>query len=141
MKSLIFNPLSCLILIMLTSFTVIGRGKECHLTINITNISAIKGDIYIAVYDSKDAFKNKNAVFSRRMKVTATNENLTVALPEGEYAVILYQDLNGNKKLDRMFSIPLEPYGVSNNIKGKPSFDSIKFLLQKEQTISINIKN
>lgn len=76
MKSLIFNLVSCLCIVVFTSFTVINSGDKCNLTIKIMDISAIKGDIYIAIYDSKDAFENKNAVVSKRLKVTAKKKNI-----------------------------------------------------------------
>lgn len=140
MKSLIFNLVSCLCIAVLTSFTVIDSGNKCNLTIKIMDISTIKGDIYLAVYDNKDAFENKNAVVSKRLKVTARKEEYTVSLPTGEYAVVLYQDLNGNKKLDRLFFVPVEPYGVSNNVSGFPSFERAKFILEKNKAIIINLK-
>ncbi|WP_024997432.1 DUF2141 domain-containing protein [Bacteroides graminisolvens] len=141
MKSLIFKLLPHVsIIILLTSSVVINSNNKCNLTIKITDISAIKGDIYIAIYDNQNAFDNKNAINSKRLMVTSTKEEYTLSLPIGEYAVILYQDLNKNKKLDRLFSVPLEPYGISNNVNGFPSFDIAKFTLKKNKTIIINIK-
>lgn len=125
---------------LLTSFVTINSDNECSLTIKITNILALKGDIYIAIYDNQNAFDNRNAINSKRLKVTSTKEEYTVSLPAGEYAVMLYQDLNKNKKMDRLFFMPLEPYGVSNNINGFPSFDNTKFTLKKSKIISINLK-
>lgn len=95
MKSLIFKLLSYVsIIILLTSSVVINSDNKCNVTIKITDISVIKGDIYIAIYDNQNAFDNKNAINSKRLKVTSTKEEYTVSLPIGEYAVILYQDLN-----------------------------------------------
>ena len=40
-------------------------------------------------------------------------------LPFGEYAIKLYHDENGNKKMDRnILGIPSEDYGFSNNANG-----------------------
>lgn len=40
-------------------------------------------------------------------------------LPAGTYAVTVYQDNNGNNKLDRgLFNIPTEPYGFSRDARG-----------------------
>ncbi|MBC5641829.1 DUF2141 domain-containing protein [Parabacteroides sp. BX2] len=142
MKSLIFKLLSYVsIIILLTSSVVINSDNKCNVTIKITDISVIKGDIYIAIYDNQNAFDNKNAINSKRLKVTSTKEEYTVSLPIGEYAVILYQDLNKNKKLDRLFSVPLEPYGVSNNVNGFPSFDSAKFTLKKIKQLLLILKS
>lgn len=46
-------------------------------------------------------------------------------VPPGTYAVAVFQDLNGNGRLDRTpLGLPLEPYGFSNDAGrlGRPSF-------------------
>ncbi len=52
-------------------------------------------------------------------------------LPPGEYAVIVFQDLNGNNELDKSFlGIPTEPVGASNNPSyrfGPPRWEDCKF--------------
>ena len=59
-------------------------------------------------------------------------------LPSGWYAVAIYQDKNGNGKLDRnVFGMPLEPYGFSNNahgVMGPPSFGDARFQLTGSST-------
>jgi uncharacterized protein (DUF2141 family) len=71
--------------------------------------------------------------------VTVTLENV----PSGEYAVSLFHDENGNKKLDKgLFGIPTEKYGVSNNAKGKygpPSYDDCKFVIKEDMEIKITL--
>ena len=52
-------------------------------------------------------------------------------LPPGTYAVSVYEDLNGNHKLDHNFlGIPREPVGASNNPRsrlGPPRFKQCSF--------------
>ncbi len=67
-----------------------------------------------------------------------------VDLPPGTYAVSLYEDLNGNHKLDHnVIGIPLEPVGASNNPKdrlGPPRFPECAFSLgNNPQTIAIKV--
>ena len=49
-------------------------------------------------------------------------------LPPGRYVVALFQDLNGNGKLDaNFFGVPTEPYGFSHDVErgiGIPDFDA-----------------
>lgn len=48
-------------------------------------------------------------------------------LDPGRYAVICYQDLNGNERLDfGTFGLPAEPYGLSNDVGrfAPPSFEA-----------------
>ena len=43
-------------------------------------------------------------------------------LEPGDYAVAIYHDENGNGQLDkRLFGIPKEPYGFSNNYRPRLS--------------------
>jgi len=47
-------------------------------------------------------------------------------VPPGRYAVVVFQDINGNRALDRTpLGIPLEPYALSNGAgrKGRPNFE------------------
>ncbi|WXL26245.1 DUF2141 domain-containing protein [Ectopseudomonas mendocina] len=65
---------------------------------------------------------------------TATGQDSTLRfadIPAGVYAVQVYQDLNGNAKLDQSpRGLPLEPVGFSGNpalFNGKPSPDKARF--------------
>lgn len=65
-------------------------------------------------------------------------------LPPGTYAVSVYEDLNGNHKLDHNFlGIPREPVGASNNPKeriGPPRFHDCSFYLgATPETITITL--
>ena len=140
MKYQIFKLICLSSLFILSSFTNYN-DEEYNLVIKINDISVIKGKLYIAVYNSKESFDKKSAIKSGHVDVKNNEETLSFSLPKGEYAIMLYQDLNNNKKLDALFSIPIEPYGVSNNIKGFPSFDKAKFPFDRNKIININIKN
>jgi uncharacterized protein (DUF2141 family) len=53
-------------------------------------------------------------------------------LPSGDYAVALFHDENGNRKLDRLAGIPTEGVGFSNNPRlmfGPPRFTQARFTL------------
>jgi uncharacterized protein (DUF2141 family) len=51
-------------------------------------------------------------------------------LPSGDYAVALFHDENGNRRLDRLAGIPTEGVGFSNNPRlmfGPPRFTQARF--------------
>ena len=63
----------------------------------------------------------------------------------GEYAIAVYHDENNNGHMDkRMFGIPKEPYGFSNNYRplmSAPTFNDCKFAIgevEKEISIKLN---
>ena len=59
-------------------------------------------------------------------------------LPEGTYALALFQDLNENGTLDTgTFGIPQEPTAFSNDaqgVMGPPSFEECSFTLRSDTT-------
>lgn len=65
-------------------------------------------------------------------------------IPLGTYAIAISQDVNGNGKQDtNWIGIPKEPYGFSNNAKGKmgpPDFEDAKFELTKDLVINIELR-
>ena len=65
-------------------------------------------------------------------------------LPTGTYAISLFQDENGNGKLDTaVFGIPTEKYGFSNDaqgVMGLPSYDKCSFTFSGDTTLVIHLK-
>lgn len=111
------------------------------LTIEIDGIMVKKGTLYLAIYTTEDSFL-KTPYIKKKFLSTEFPSKLTFNdLPKGEYAVTIYQDLNDNKELDKFFSIPIEPYGISNNVSSFPKFKNSKIQLTKNESIKIKIKN
>lgn len=52
----------------------------------------------------------------------------------------LFQDTNNDGRMNSIFGVPLEPYGVSLNASGFPSFKKTKFRLNRNKTINIKLK-
>ncbi len=114
------------------------------LTIEVRGIEKVKGQLYVAFYSSEDTFLKKPLT---GLRVEVTDTVLTIpcqGLPAGEYAFALFQDENGNGRLDTAaFGIPTEKFGFSNNaegIMGPPSYDKCLFCLQKDTLMVIDLK-
>ncbi|MHA7057726.1 DUF2141 domain-containing protein [Aquimarina sp. M1] len=128
--------------VTLTLFSVFGmhaQNQVSTIEIHITDIQSAEGTIRVALYDSEHNFYEK--IF-RSVAIKAKKGILQTTLediPPGEYAISLYHDENDNKKLDtNFFKIPKEPYGTSNNTKGKfgpPSWKDAKFLVSENVVI------
>lgn len=130
--------------IILMSFTVSSFAQETHtLTINFTGMESDKGDLYVALYNKKEDFLKKNfkgdIVKVENKKAVAVFKNL----PAGTYAVSAFHDENDNKKMDtKIFGIPKEPIGISNDatgFMGPPKFKKAKFELSEDKTINIKV--
>jgi uncharacterized protein (DUF2141 family) len=66
-------------------------------------------------------------------------------IQKGDYAVTIFQDLNGNGILDKsLLGIPAEPYGFSNDARGRmgpPKFKDAAFSFSGDEKIVINLIN
>jgi uncharacterized protein (DUF2141 family) len=114
------------------------------LTIVVRNIK-YKNTIRVGVFASaKDFLKDTQTFKDYSLSVPENQTSVSLViddLPEGEYAIALYQDRNEDKRLNRNFlGIPTEPYGVSHNIRpmfAPPSYDDCRFRYFSEQTLTI----
>lgn len=117
----------------LATFITGISDPETGLQLEVSHIRSAKGQMMVAVYDSKATFLGDKVVKSAIVPVTRAGQ-MTIRIPDlplGVYAVSVFHDVNGNGKLDTNFlGIPKEPYGFSNNAKGHfgpPQYDKAKF--------------
>lgn len=133
-------------LVFLTFILLFSGVKTHKLSIHISGISKIKGSLFIAVFRATDDFP----VFGKQFKgivkeVEGKSQNYNFDnLPEGEYALAIFQDENRNKILDKnLLGIPTEIYGFSNNARrtfSAPSFQEAKFKLNKDLQQTVFLK-
>ncbi|GAA2988538.1 DUF2141 domain-containing protein [Prevotella corporis] len=117
---------------------------KVKLKIKVQNVESNEGRIMIAVYNSKKTFLKKAFTVMSVQTDSISVRPAFLSLPKGVYAISLFQDANNNGKLDTgTFGIPTEKYGFSNNAEvfmGPPSFKSSSFNLDKDTTITINLR-
>ena len=142
--------------IILLSFMVLVTGQAiiagqaehpaASLAIHITGFDNTIGVARVAIVNSKENYESNEKPFMGFSFEISDNEvNRTISLPHGEYAVKVFHDENNNGKLDtRMFGIPAERYGFSNNAGGKfgpPEYEDAKFIVEPAtQKISITVQ-
>ncbi|NQZ78760.1 MAG: DUF2141 domain-containing protein [Ekhidna sp.] len=112
--------------------------------VTIQGIANTSGYIQIGLYNQEELFLKKTF---RAKKVSVDQfsiEEYFEAIPEGNYAISIFHDENGNGKLDsNLFRIPKEPYGFSNNPSttfGPPDFDGASFVHKAKKTTWIKIQ-
>lgn len=125
-----------LLLLAVPCINLAAQSKpETHLTVNVRLTDDAHGDMAYLVFSSPSGFpgdRNK-AVRHGFLPIPPGAQQMSIEtdLPPGTYAVSVYEDLNGNHKLDHNFlGIPQEPVGASNNPKvrmGPPHFDECSF--------------
>ncbi len=149
----LLGRLSRLLLLLLVSavlpLTLAAQSKtETHLTIDVALTQQAHGELAYLVFASPSGFPGDRdkAIRHGFLPIPSNAQHLRIDtdLPPGSYAVTVYEDLNGNHKLDHnLLGIPREPVGVSNNPParfGPPHFDECSFHLgDTAQTITITL--
>jgi uncharacterized protein (DUF2141 family) len=142
-----------LILLLLSPFKFQGvsatkiPASTGTLTVIISNFKNDKGSAAIELFNREKGFPKSADLALKTSFVPITNKKAVAVfenLPGGEYAVAVFHDENGNKKMDTNFlGIPKEGIGASNNAKGHfgpPKYQDAKFTFNgTAQTIYINI--
>jgi uncharacterized protein (DUF2141 family) len=138
------NLFLAIIFIVLTGFRTSNKGA---LVLSLSNITKT-GSMNVALYKEGEDFPDDKYLVKSLKSDCATGvcklqfENVEY----GQYAIAIYQDVNGNGKLDTgNFGVPKEPFAFSNNFRpkwGGPSFDKCKFQFSKDkQVIEIALIN
>ena len=136
--------LSCLV------FTTKSYSEEANLKINILNLDK-PGVLYLSICKDAAGFEEtveneseEASCITSAGEIELQNFEINGMLPHGEYAISLFVDSNGNKKIDKNFlGIPKEQYGFSNNVMGRmsaPTFNQAKFLVAGPTTQNIKLR-
>ncbi|WP_297764428.1 DUF2141 domain-containing protein [uncultured Muriicola sp.] len=116
-----------------------------RLTVEVEGVQSSSGNINIAIYNQKDGFLKFESVFlSDSTHANAGRTEVQINnLPNGEYALAVFHDENGNNILDtNWLGIPKEPIGFSQSRMktfGPPSFKECAFRLSSDKAIKINL--
>ncbi len=125
------------IISLATQLSVAQNSNE--LRVLVKNIQIIQGTLEIQLSSDSLQYHGDtlaNIDFVRTIRVT-NHEMLLIFknLPEGEYALAIFQDINDDGKLNRKkFGIPAEPFAFSNDALrkfGPPYFEQAKFMINK----------
>lgn len=109
------------------------------LEVSLSGVEGSEGVVLVALYDSAESFEESGEpVRSARL---APDGELIWRLEEmafGTYAVKAYHDVDDDGELDRgAFGRPTEPYGFSNDARGRfgpPSFEAARFEHRSDTT-------
>jgi len=131
------------ILLLLTQ--PLAAQQTVTLKVVVDSIQTLKGNILVAVYNSREGYNTSNAFLAKKIKVTGSKGIVAFDLKANtSCAVALFQDINENDTLDTRGSmkIPTEPFGFSNNRRGAfgpPGFSKISLVVASDTTININL--
>jgi uncharacterized protein (DUF2141 family) len=98
-----------------------AETASANLTIEFSGIAEPKGQLMLAIFDSRDAYDERGKpVKSVMVPVDAATETVQVeGLAAGRYAFKLLHDVDGDGKMaTNPFGMPTEPFAFSNNARG-----------------------
>jgi uncharacterized protein (DUF2141 family) len=104
------------------------------ITVQVTGLPSTEGTVEVSLFDTSENFLVEPYLQQSGVGNEDGNyETRFSAVPEGEYAVVVVHDANGNEQLDSgTLGFGGEAYGFSNNVRpwfGRPSFEDTKFFL------------
>jgi len=102
-----------------------------NLKVEIQNVRVLKGSVFIALFRPGKDFPEGKPIERKRLDAGQKSVQVFFSVEPGDYAIAVYHDENDNGKMDkRLFGIPKEPYGFSNNVKpvmSVPKFGECQF--------------
>lgn len=126
--------LAAMILFGFISRTLPTLADDGKVLVQIPNVRSDQGEVFCSIYASKFGFPEDPSKATALVHAKPVNKQAQCEfsdLHEGDYAIAIYHDENGNGKLDRSFmGIPSEGIGFSNDAKGfmgPASFESAHF--------------
>ncbi|GAB3248247.1 DUF2141 domain-containing protein [Larkinella harenae] len=134
-----------LLLIALFGSAFSSFRAETKLIVDVQNIKEVKGQLRVGLYKPCDDFPmGCKPIANQIVAVNGSSTRVTFTVPPGDYAVALFHDVNDNGQMDKkMFGIPKEPYGFSNNYRPRvsgPNFDDCRIQVGGAgKTISIKL--
>ena len=108
--------------------------------------AAPQGQIMVAVFNSEANYGGEGQPVQVAMLDAAAGQTSITfdGLPDGDYAVRAFHDLNGDGKMNtNPFGMPTEPYAFSNNAVGNmgpASWDRAKFAAAGATAQTIDLK-
>jgi uncharacterized protein (DUF2141 family) len=115
---------------------VFAEAQTDTLVVRVCDITHAGGFIDLTVYKNDSHYLSDDSfVVCQRLAVSGTRTYVPLVLPAGEYAFVVYHDLNSNGTLDaNLFGYPTEPLAFSRPFRvtfRAPRFNEISFLVNK----------
>lgn len=135
LRSIHFIILASLVL----QFPMLALADLPALSVHVSNALPATGTVEVTLFNSTESFM-REAFLQQSGEISESGEFTArfAGLEEGEYAVVVVHDENGNEAYDNGFlGLGAEGIGYSNNVRSwfdRPDFDEAKFTVNAEAT-------
>lgn len=108
--------------------------------VQISDVDKFRGTFKVALFTDALSYKAKETTFGENVAASSSTVSVKFEqVPIGKVLALLYQDLNGNGKLDTNFlGIPKEPYASSTGRRGRfgpPNWQDGAVLLSSDDNL------
>lgn len=123
----------------------VALAAGSNLDIAVQGVRDNQGTVRASLFNSPEGFPQETKAMAHATvpaKKGTVSLQFTDLLP-GKYAVIVYHDENNDEQMDKRFGmIPIEGYGLSNNVRvfGKPSFNECAFDIPATQSQTVDLR-
>ncbi|KAB1074227.1 DUF2141 domain-containing protein [Methylobacterium planeticum] len=118
-----------------------GAASAAEVAVEVDGIEPGPGSVYVAL--CQGGLSESSCREGREAPAGAARRRFVFdGISPGTYAVAAFQDLNGNRRLDRTpLGLPLEPYAFSGDAgrTGRPDFAGAAFAL-REPGASVRVR-
>lgn len=125
--------------LLLAAAIATPAASAATVEVRVTAVAGGKGTVKVAVCD-RERFLKQCAYSASAPARDGENVILVPNVPKGTWAVLAYQDENGNGALDRnLLGIPKENYGFSRDAASKfgpPGFDDAAIEVGDETAVA-----
>ena len=124
----------------------LALSAQYRLEVEALGVESSEGSILVAAYTEASGFLKMEQVYQTAGSRATQGMTRVVFedLPEGDYALAVFHDENGNDELDtNWIGIPKEPFGFSNarmKTFGPPKFEDCVISLRADQVIQIPLE-
>ncbi len=128
------------ILLVSTLVSISSLASAGDVTVRFVGLEEGSGEVRAALFVSAEAFEADERADAQLAPVrNGAAELVFTGVSPGTYGISAFLDTNANQELDRSFlGIPKEPYGFSNNARGRfgpPAFEAISFVVSDEPIV------
>jgi len=121
-------------------FPVLALAELPSIKVQVFDATPATGTVEVTLFNSAESFmKEPYLQVAGPITEDGSFEGQFIGLVEGEYAVVVAHDANGNGTLDAGFlGFGGERYGYSNNVRpwfGWPDFEDAKFTVDSAETL------
>lgn len=116
------------------------------LKLSVAGVKSESGSICYAIYTNESSFLKLDKVYKSGLKKAQAGLNTIEIndLPDGDYAIAIFHDANGNEKLDtNMLGIPKEQVAFTKGklkMFGPPKFDECVFTLNSNIDLTVTLE-